>query len=298
MLAYSLAACARHGLRDVVVNAHWLAPQIEAWVGEREGVHVHVSVELPDVLGTGGGLKAVADQLAQRFAVVNADVLCDLDLSALLAAVPPGGAAMALRPDPADAPRYGIVAADATSHVVELVKVAQAHAEGVVDRTTHFTGLHAMDRDALDRVPEGFQCIIRTAYKELVPERLVTAVIHRGVWLDVGDPAAYLEANVAVLAGGLNLPLNPHSRAAFSKSLLHERGDRSVLNGATLDGPVWVGEGAQIGGSVRLKNVIIGHGAHVPAGSQLHDVVVWDGVHVPEGGLHRAVVHDGGVLAL
>ena len=68
-----------------------------AWQGEREGVRVTVTVEAPVILGTGGGLKAVADRLAERFVVVNADVLADVDLSALRAAVPDGGVALALR---------------------------------------------------------------------------------------------------------------------------------------------------------------------------------------------------------
>ena len=93
LLAYSLALCARHGLRDVVVNAHWLHEQVERWAGEREGVKVTVSTELPDVLGTGGGLKAVERDLAPVFVVLNADVLHEVDLTALRSAVRPGGAA-------------------------------------------------------------------------------------------------------------------------------------------------------------------------------------------------------------
>ncbi|MBW2255743.1 MAG: NTP transferase domain-containing protein [Deltaproteobacteria bacterium] len=38
MLAYTLALCHRHGLRDVVVNAHHLADQLRPWEGLHEGV--------------------------------------------------------------------------------------------------------------------------------------------------------------------------------------------------------------------------------------------------------------------
>lgn len=297
MLAYALAACARHGLCDVVVNAHWLADQVREWEGDREGVRVTVSVEAPEILGTGGGLKRVADRLAPRFAVVNADVLCDVDLGALIAAVPAGGAAMALRSSP-EAARYGVVAADRTGTVVELTTVASATADGDVDRSTHFTGIHAMDRDALALVPDGFACVVRTAYRALVPERRVHGLRHDGVWLDVGDPAAWLDANLAVLDGGVALPLDPHARAAFARDVRGEHGDREVIEGAFVDGPVWIGPGATLGRGSRLVRSVVGAGARVPAGTTLVDSVVWDGVDVPPGEYRRACVYPGGVLAL
>ena len=61
LLAYSLALAARHGLREVVVNAHWLADQIEAWAGDREGCRVAVATER-ELLGTGGGLAQLAER--------------------------------------------------------------------------------------------------------------------------------------------------------------------------------------------------------------------------------------------
>ncbi|MEZ4235355.1 MAG: nucleotidyltransferase family protein [Myxococcota bacterium] len=295
LLAYSLANCAVHGLRDVIVNAHWLHEQIEAWAGEREGVRVTVSTERPDILGTGGGLVAVADQLAERFAVLNADVLHDVDLTALLDAVPAGGAAMALRPDP-DAARYGVVAADAEGVVVQLTSVAQAEAAGEVARDTHFTGIHAMDRAALAHVPAGFACIVRTAYKALVPARKVRGVRYPGLWLDAGDPAAYLDANLEVLRTAPALPLDPFARAAWARTGGREVGDAAIVRGATVQGAAWIGAGAEIGAGAVLEDCVIGEGAVVAPGARLREVVVWDGARV-DGDRARGVVHDGGWLA-
>lgn len=298
LLAYSLANCAKHGLRDVIVNAHWLSEQIEAWAGEREGVRVTVSTEQPDILGTGGGLKRVAERLAPTFAVLNADVLHDIDLTALLAAVPAGGAAMALRPDPEHAPRYGVVAADAARVVVELTTVASAPPVGEPDRTTHFTGIHAMHRDALARVPDGFACIVRTAYRQLVPERRVRGVVYGGTWLDAGDPAAYLDANLEVLAGEASLPLDPFARAAYARTGTGRiTGDPAAIAGATVEGPCWIGVGAEIGAGAVLDRVVVGQGAVIEPGARLREVVVWDGQRV--GGQRvRGIAHDGGWLAV
>jgi len=182
MLTYALALCHRHGLREVVVNAHHLGEKLRQWEGLHEGVRVSLSIEEPEILGTAGGLKLVADRLAPTFVVVNGDVLTDVDLHTLRALVPPDGGAMALRPRGAD--RYGVVAADATSTVVELVDVARATPVGEVDRTTHFTGVHALARSTLGLVPEGYACVVRTVYQALVPGRSVRALHHDGLWLD------------------------------------------------------------------------------------------------------------------
>ena len=59
------------GPADVAVNAHWLADQIVAAVGDR----AHLSVEAPDALGTAGAVGALHDWLAGRdLLVTNGDV--------------------------------------------------------------------------------------------------------------------------------------------------------------------------------------------------------------------------------
>lgn len=292
MLAYTLAACAAHGLRRAVVNAHYRAEDLAPWQGVREGVEVQLSMERPEILGTGGGLRAVRHQLAERVVVLNGDILQDVDLAALRQAVPARGAAMALRP--AGAERYGVVAADTSGVVVRLVDVARAPAEGEVDVSTHFTGVHAMDRETLDLIPEGFACVVRSAYRDLVPARRVRALLHRGVWLDVGDPPAYLEANLALLEGRVRLALDPFARAAWA-----QRADGQRLgSGPPQPGPCWVGRDASLGSEVRLSRTVVGAGARIAAGTALRDCVVWEGVQVPAGRWERAIFYPGGRLQL
>lgn len=288
MLDYALALCHRHGLRRVLVNAHHLAPQIQAWADGRAGVSV--SVESPQILGTGGGLRAVADRLAPRVAVVNGDTLCDVDLAGLIAAVPPGGAALALRPHRAEAvERYGVVVTDSEGVIVDLKGMARAEPVGSLRTDSHFTGIHALDRRVLDRLSPGVSCIVRQGYLGLVPDRRIHAVHHAGTWLDVGDPAAYLDANLAVLDGRVALPLDPWERAAWS-------GEGTVPGGGAASGRCWLGAGALVEGSV--SRCAIGAGARVPVHAHLSDCVVWEGVVVPEGQWSRHVFAGGPPLAV
>jgi NDP-sugar pyrophosphorylase family protein len=278
ILGYALALCRAHGMERVIVNAHYLPDAVVRWAADQG---VEVSVETPHILGTGGGLRAVADRLAERVVVVNGDTLCDVDLSALRRAVPNGGCALALRPNPEEArERYGVVATDAERVIVDLKSMARAEPKGPVRTDSHFTGIHALDRRVLSALPEGESCIVRQGYLRLVPERLVRAVHHEGTWLDIGDPAAYLDANLAVLGGAVSLPLNPF--------------DGADSRGA--DGQSFIGGGARVTGSVARS--VVGAGADVPADAAIEDCVVWDGVRVSAGRWRRVVFWGGAPLAV
>jgi mannose-1-phosphate guanylyltransferase len=270
MLDHALAHVQAHGHTEVLVNAHHLWEQVAAWA-ERSGVGLQV--ELPEVLGTGGGLRAALDRMAEHFVIVNADILSDVDLTALSAATPTGGAAMALRPDP-DWERIGPVLRDGDERVVRISTVVPSE-QGTPG--THFTGVHAMSRDAVALVPEdGLQCVVRTAYKALVPEGRVGSVVHTGAWIDVGTPEAYLQANLDVLSGAIRPPLDPWTR------------------GSRGPGESWVGADAKVEGEI--TRCVVGAGATVPRGAKLTDCVIWDGCTAPAAELSRAVVYDDGVL--
>ncbi len=300
LLDQAVGLLLRHGLRSAVVNAHHLPEQIEAWAAAREDIDLRVSVEAPEILGTGGGLRAAMAHLADPFVVVNGDILSDVDLAALRAAVPVGGAAMALRTLRPGEP-YGVVAGDG-ARVVDLVGLAVAEPEGPVDRGTHFTGVHAMSLAALSLVPAaGPACVVRTAYQALVPERRVAALPHRGLWFDLGTPAAYLRANLAAVAGELVLPMDPWPRCGWGHDGTREHGSPEAIArapSARVEPPFWIGPGAELGPDVVLgPRCVVGAGARLRAGARARDAVIWDGVEIPaESWLMSAIAHDGGAL--
>jgi mannose-1-phosphate guanylyltransferase len=274
MLDHALAQLRQHGHEQILVNAHHLWEQIAAWA-ELRGVGIQV--ELPDILGTGGGLVAALDRLAGQVTIYNGDILTDIDLTALAAACPPSGAAMGLR-EVAGLGGITPVFPAADGRVLRIGEItASADAPPVRwgGAGVHFTGIHVMSREAIALAPKrGFSDIVRTAYIPLVEEGRVRSVRHDGLWADLGTPAAYLAANLAVLEGEISLPVDPWASA--------ERGPGGSL----------VCAGAQVEG--RIERCVIGAGAVVPAGAMLRDCVVWDGVIVPAEELVHAIVFDGG----
>lgn len=181
LLDHVLDHARAYGHEHVVVNAHWLAPQVVAWAAARPGVTVVVE---PVILGTGGGLKNARHLLADRFVVLNGDILCDVDLGALVAA--PAPAVMALRPREG---RHTAISAEERGEGLRVNGIAGV--VGPSDGAWHFTGVHAMDNAELNRVPAGEACIIRTAYRELVGEGKVAGIAHAGTWTDIGTHEEY-----------------------------------------------------------------------------------------------------------
>jgi NDP-sugar pyrophosphorylase family protein len=302
---HTLALLKAHGIASAVVNAHHLPEQIEAWAQDQD-FDLKVVVESPRILGTGGGLKNAAQHLGDAFVVVNGDILSDVNLTALLEGIHtlgegPAGA-MALRRQ-AEGEHFGIVASDVGGCVVDLVGLAQATAAGAVDRSTHFTGIHALNQAALEHVPKGEACIVRTAYSEMVPLRRVAATHHRGLWVDLGTPEAYLAANLGVLSGRFKTPIDPLESAGWALSGSHEGGCAARVRlhpTARLLAPYWIGKGAEIGSGVALgPGSIVGANARIGSGASLRNTVVWDGCEVPAGAvLENTIVHDGGRLKI
>ena len=91
LLERALVHLKEAGCDSFVVNAHHFADQVAGFCGSlasRYGVKVRVSREDDLLLETGGGLKKAAPLLAgdEPFFIRNADVVTDLDLTAMLAA--------------------------------------------------------------------------------------------------------------------------------------------------------------------------------------------------------------------
>jgi len=83
LLERHLRMIARHGIRNVVINLHWLGEQIIDRIGDghRFGLQVSYSPEFDAALESAGGMQRALPMLGRNpFWAVNADVLVDIDL--------------------------------------------------------------------------------------------------------------------------------------------------------------------------------------------------------------------------
>ncbi len=88
LLEHNIRYLQRFGIRDVIVNVHHFADQIESEIKTYNGFgsNVTISDERHEVLETGGGLLHAKwfFEGCSEFIVMNTDVLTDLNLNAML----------------------------------------------------------------------------------------------------------------------------------------------------------------------------------------------------------------------
>ena len=102
MIDYALHQLVEAGFSNILVNAHHLYEHVQNWVNEtsnNSNVNIDIQVELPDILGTGGGLRAAIENLGEKVLVWNGDIISDIDVRKLFEDCLLDGASMAVRFD-------------------------------------------------------------------------------------------------------------------------------------------------------------------------------------------------------
>lgn len=291
LLRWTAGLCVHAGIRELAINLHHHGELIRAEVkdGAELGASVTYSPE-PEILGTGGGIKAMARLMPRATCVVvNAKIVADLDLQEVVAfhRRQRALATLVVRPHP-QAERWGAIRV----HGHRVTGILDHRRPGIDDPgTPHlFTGIHVLEPEVIDAIPNGPCCVIRTAYAELL-ERAdgLAGYIHEGYFYDHSTLPRYL-------AGNLNLL---HGRAApvYAPGPLCGVDDTArVHSSAELVEPVLVGPDARIGDRARVgPGVVIGAGARVRSGVRLQECVVWPGTEVTSTSRH-AVITPGGTI--
>ncbi|HEY5089109.1 MAG TPA: nucleotidyltransferase family protein, partial [Polyangia bacterium] len=166
-IRFGLHAAARAGATRAVVNVFHRGDLVQAALGDGRGLGIGIAYSVEEeLLGTGGGLARARELFAPGpVLVMNAKVVADLDLVALVAAHRAGDAVatMLLRDDP-EPQRWGAIGVDAGGRVVSIL---DAHSprppEGAVTPRM-FTGVHLLAPALLDRLQPVFCDVIRDAY--------------------------------------------------------------------------------------------------------------------------------------
>ena len=265
LLAYQLALLARHGVTEVVINAHHLSDDLMAAARRTRpaGVELRFSVE-DELLGTGGGIRRVASFLRESdpCLIVGGDMLVDADLTLLMERHRSRGDAwtLLLRDDPRGA-EFGTIGLDGEGR---LRRIGKRFDLGSETQAGLYTWVNVVAARAFDGLPD------RSCFGHLddwVAPRLAAGAsdIRGELW----SPAQCTWEPVGTLREYLAVNLMPCSLGYIDADAL-----------------------ARSQGTRFERDLVVGAGATLEPGARLHRAVVWDGETVPAH-LHAS----GGVFA-
>jgi mannose-1-phosphate guanylyltransferase len=190
ILAWSIDYLRKYGSTDIIINTHHHHEQLVRYVRQHPcyGASIKTRVE-HEILGTGGGIKNVEDFLGREaFVVMNADILTDIDLQAVLREHRNSGALVTLVLHDCEA--YNQIEVEKDLNIMAIGKTASSG-------RLAFTGLHIINPEVLSFIPSGSFSDIIDCYRNLIREgKPVKAYISRNhYWRDIGCVTQYMEAN-------------------------------------------------------------------------------------------------------
>ncbi|MBM9512783.1 sugar phosphate nucleotidyltransferase [Desulfogranum marinum] len=249
-----------HKLRDagctrIVVNCHHLAEQIKKTLSISPDIHVQHE---PEILGTGGSLrKALPQFVNEPVLVMNGDIYHDIDLAVLYQTHLCNQYRVTLAMH--DFPRFNTVSV-AGDRICSFQQSSQGEKQA-------FTGIHVVDPDVLELIPQaGFFHII-DLYEELARDGQVGIFsADNCFWRDIGTPADYLDLHRELLTD------------VQGQCRWHISSGAQVASDAVFDDWGAIGKGCVVGSGARLARSVLWDNATVDSGSVIEDrIVMGDG---------------------
>ena len=255
LIGYAIKLLAHHGITDIIINLHHLGKQIKEELGEGEAFGVRLTYsEEEEILGTGGGLKRMHEQLSEdTFVVVNSDTILDVDLHGAIADHKRRGAlaTMVLRADPHQAD-FGQIEIDDSGRIRRILGQGEAD---IPLRALMFAGVHVFEPRFLEYIPPDVNtCVNRYAYiKALNNDEVLGSYVMDGYFADAGTPMRYYQANVDALDQAMKLrhadPLGGFALAPRREvaEVVRMGTDVQLGVGVNILPPVLLGDGVRLG---------------------------------------------------
>lgn len=198
IIEYNLELLKKAGIKDVMINLHYLGEKIRIHFGNgsRFGLRVHYSFET-EILGTGGGIKRVEDFFEDKpFVVVNCDTISDIKLLDVFefCSTHDFDATLVVRKK-TDHEKY------------TPLNVKDDRLQGIGSGHMMYTGVQVVTKKVLDHLPtEGFSDIVRDGYVPMLERGgRLGAFVHEGYWDEVGSFESLERVCKAVESGKIKL---------------------------------------------------------------------------------------------
>lgn len=191
----------QYGITDIIVNTHHFADQVVSFLEAHDhfGIHIEVSHEEGAPLETGGGLQKASWflQEANPFLVMNADILTDMDIDAMLAFHKEHDPLVTLAITGRQSSRAFLF--DDSSRLCGWQNTNTGEEKKPVQAARYipgaFSGIHLVNPHVFSLLSETGKFSLVDVYLRLAPTQLIMGYDHSGSRLiDVGKPESVTKA--------------------------------------------------------------------------------------------------------
>jgi len=195
LLEYWLRAFERYGVEDVLINTHYLAEQVVAFVHSRHPSPRVSLVHETELLGSAGTVRANREWIAgdEAFIVAYADNLTNVNLAEMVDFHRRSGPVATIGLFETDVPEQcGVVELDETGAIIEFVEKSANPPSRMAN-----AGIYVASQAIFDWIPEGKPVDFGF---DVFPRLLgqLKGYQLRGYFLDIGDMGRYEQAQADV----------------------------------------------------------------------------------------------------
>jgi mannose-1-phosphate guanylyltransferase/phosphomannomutase len=264
VMEHIIELLAKHGIKDIMVNLHYLADQIEDYFkdGSRWGVHLEYSKE-DRLWGDAGSVKRCEEFFDDTFLVIGGDDLADIDITRMVRLHKERKAlatiALSLVDDPSE---YGIALLNERGRITRFLEKPRGE---VIFSNTANTGVYILESQVLDLVPRGIAYGFgNNVFPMLLEHRTrFYGYLTSSYWRDVGNLKQYQQTHFDVLDGRVSIKI-PYKEVRKY---------------------VWIGEGVQIDPSAEIGYpVVIGRNCRIEKNAKVKEYsILADNCVIEEG---------------
>ena len=264
---------------EVILSLNYQPRRIEEIFGDGSdtGLNIRYVVE-PAPLGTAGAVRYAGESLHDSVVVFNGDVLTNVDLAAVIAKHRERKARATIVLTPVENPSaYGLVETEPDGTIPRFLEKPDPDQ---ITCDTINAGIYVLEPDTFDRIPKDTPWSIERSFFPSLIERNETfiAVTHRGYWIDIGTPEKYTQVHRDIM--DQRYRSGPFADDAHK---VYVAPKARVEDGATLEGPCFVDEGAVVKSGARIGAYsVVGRQCHVDDHAVIERSIVWSGTRISQ----------------
>ncbi len=268
---------------SVVLAVSYMKDVLEGYFREHDPGREVILVNEDRPLGTGGAIKNVSRYLDGTFIAFNGDVVCSLDLEAMLRYHRSHGGIGTLSLWPVEDPTaFGVVALSGQ----RIMKFQEKPKREEAASDLINAGVYVFEQEILDHIPSGVVSLERQVFPYILDQGL-NGYRFDGYWIDCGTRENFLKAQRTLLD-------RRKYESCFRSEGRTEINPPSFINGAILRsgkvGPyAYIEEGAILGSGCLVTDSMVMSGAEVGEGATVRGSIIGPGCRIPAG---RSVEND------